>query len=168
MTRLNATSMRAVFSATVLLLLSACVTTLAPSYDKAIVDGLTSTNQQLMEFFAAASAGTKQSTFSTREKTYNNVIGTLDALVIQANARPIPTNKVTEKVNEALTKHGVRVLEGDDAPSATAMAEIAKTMTKMRDTDKKQGVTEFEVRAFKGQVVIYLDQAITYETFLER
>jgi hypothetical protein len=48
------------------------------------------------------------------------------------------------------------------------MEEISKTMTKMRDTDKKQGVTEFEVRAFKGQVVIYLDQAITYETFLER
>jgi hypothetical protein len=38
----------------------------------------------------------------------------------------------------------------------------------MRDVDKKQGVTAFEVAAFKGQVVIYLDQALTYENFLER
>jgi hypothetical protein len=168
MAKLTRTVTRAVFPVTALLFLSACVTTLAPSYDKAIVDGLVSTNQQLMEFFASVSSGTSKDSFDEREGTYNNIIGSLDALVIQANARPIPKNKITEKVNEVLTKRGVQILEGDDAPSASAMEEISKTMTKMRDTDKKQGVTEFEVRAFKGQVVIYLDQAITYETFLER
>lgn len=168
MTELTRTVTGAVFSVTAWLFLSACVTTLAPNYDKAIVDALTSTNQQLMEFFASVSSGTEKDSFDEREQSYNTMIGSLDALVIQANARPIPKNKVTEKVNEVLAKRGVQILESDDAPSASAMTEISKTMTKMRDTDKKQGVTEFEVRAFKGQVVIYLDQAITYETFLER
>lgn len=157
-----------VFSATVMLLLSACITTLAPNYDKAIVDGLVTTNQKLMEFFASTAAGTTKESFAERRKTYNGLIGSMDALVIQAKARPIPKNKITQRVNEVLEKRGIQVLEDDDAPSATALEKISATMVKMRDTDKKQGVTAFEVLAFRGQVVIYLDQAITYESFLER
>jgi hypothetical protein len=141
---------------------------MAPNYDKAIVDGLTSTNTKLMELFASTSSGTSKENFEQREKTYNSLIGSLDALTIQAKARPVPKNKITEKVNEYLTSRGVNVLEGDDAPSATALAKISESIVKMRDTDKKQGVTATEVSAFKGQVVIYLDQAITYESFLER
>lgn len=155
-------------AAAMLLLVSACVTTLAPSYDQAIVDGLGSTSQKLMEFFASTSSGTSASSFDGRASTYNKLIGTLDALAIQARARPIPKNKVTEKVNEVLARRGIDVLDGGDAPSAVAMDKISETMTKMRDVDKKQGVTAFEVKAFKGQVAIYLDQAITYESYLER
>jgi len=158
----------AVLSAFTLLLLSACATTLAPSYDKAIADGLVSTSSEMMEFFASTSAGTTKNGFAKREGTYNNLIGRVDALVIQANARPTPKNSVTEKVNDALAKRGVRILEGDDAPSATALQGISKTLTKMRDTDKKQGITSAEAGLFKGQAVIYLDQAITYESYLER
>ena len=154
------------------LFLSACATTLAPSYDQAIVNGLQSTSQKLMQFFASTTSGTTSGTaraaFDDRQVTYDNIIGSLDALVIQARARPIPKNSVTERVNAALEKRGVRVLDGDDAPSASAMQEISKTMVKMRDTDRKQGVTAFEVLAFRNQVEIYLDQAITYETYLER
>lgn len=168
MTSFTRTSTRAAFSAAVLFLLSACVTTLAPNYDKALVDGLVSTNQRLMEFFAYASAGTSIVNFSKREDTYSTLIGRLDALAIQARARPIPKNSITERVNEALEKRGMQVLQDGDAPSATALEKISETMVKMRDTDRKQGVTAFEVLAFRGQVVIYLDQAITYETFLER
>lgn len=155
-------------SLAVLLFLTACATTLAPNYDKAIVNGLVSTNTKLMEHFASTSSGTTKETFEKREKTYNNLIGSLDALTIQAKARPIPKNKITKKVNEYLTKRGVQILESEDTPSATALEKISETIVKMRDTDKKQGVTPFEISAFKGQVVIYLDQAITYESFIER
>lgn len=154
--------------ATMMLMLSACVANLAPSYDQAIVDGLQSTNKQLMQFFASTSPGTVQATAGERMGTYNQIIGTLDALAIQARARPIPQNDVTEKVNEVLAKRGIDVLDVGDAPSAVAMEKISETMAKMRDVDRKQGVTPFEVKAFRGQVVIYLDQAITYETFLQR
>lgn len=150
------------------LCLMACATTLAPNYDKAIVDGLNVTSAQLMELFAESASGTNPASFSAREKTYNKLIGKLDAMAIQSRARPVPTNKVTDKVNAALEQRGVRLIDGSDVPSATAMEKISATLVKMRDTDQKQGVTPFEVKAFRGQVVIYLDQAITYESFLER
>lgn len=168
MKHLARTSAATGMAAVILLLFSACATTLAPSYDQAIVDGLGSTNRKLMEFFASASFGTNPATYGDREGTYNSMIGTLDALAIQARARPIPKNEITKRVNEALEKRGIDVLDGDDAPSAVAMDKISETMTKMRDVDKKQGVTAFEVKVFKGQVAIYLDQAITYESYLER
>ena len=155
-------------AAAILLLFSACVTTLAPDYDQDIVDGLRSTNQKLMEFFASASPGTSQATAGDRVGSYNQMIGTLDALAIQARARPVLQHDVTAKVNEVLEKRGIDILDSDSAPSAVAMERISETMAKMRDVDKKQGVTAFEVRAFRGQVVIYLDQAITYETYLQR
>lgn len=168
MNYLSVRNTRLAFVAILAVFLSACATTLAPNYDKAIVDGLVSVNQKMMEHFASTSSGTNKSDYDKREKTYNSIIGSIDALAIQAKARPIPKNKITEKVNEILRSRGVEVLEGEDAPSATALEKISETITKMRDTDKKQGVTAFEVKVFKGQVVIYLDQAMTYERFLER
>ena len=154
--------------AVVVSLFSACATTLAPSYDKAIFDSLTQTNTSLMELFSSVSSGTNKSTFDERKDKYNKLVGSLDALVIQARARPIPKNKVTDKVNKYLESRGVNILDGENAPSAIAIEGLSKTIVKMRDTDEKQGVTSFEVSAFKGQVVIYMDQALTYESFLKR
>lgn len=159
---------RLVFVAMIAVFVTACTTTLAPNYDKAIVDGLVSANQKSMEIFASTSSGTSNSDYDKRKKTYNSLIGSIDALAIQAKARPVPKNKITEKVNEYLRSRGVEAIEGEDAPSATALEKISETITKMRDTDKKQGLTAFEVKAFKGLTVIYLDQALTYESFLER
>ncbi len=148
--------------------LTACATTLAPNYDQAVVDGLTSVNQKTMEHFASTSSGTSKRDYEEREKTYNSIIGSIDALAIQAKSRPIPNNKITEKVNEYLLSRGVDILEDEATPSATALEKISEAIVKMRDTDKKQGITAIEVQAFKGLVVIYLDQALTYESFLKR
>ncbi len=152
----------------ILLFAGACATTLAPRYDQVIVDGLTSVNVKLMEHFASVSAGTIKEDYVDRKKTYNNLIGSLEALTIQAKARPMPQNKIIDKVNEFLQKRGVAVLDDGEAPSATALEKITETIVKMRDTDIKQGVTPIEVKVFKSQVAIYLDQAITYENFLKR
>lgn len=152
----------------VLLLASACVTQLAPDYDQALVDRLNSTNEALMEFFASTSQGVNPSAFGERKPSYDSLIGKLDALIIQARSRPIPENSVTEKVNAALEKRGVQILDDGDTPSASALQRISETMVKMRNTDQKQGVTAFEVTAFKGQVSIYMDQAMTYENYLQR
>jgi hypothetical protein len=162
------TRTKAIFPGILLLFLSACTTTLAPPYDQAIMDGLNDANANLMVFFASTTSGTSPQSFDEREERYNTLIGSLDALVIQSRARPMPKNDITEAVNAFLEKRGAPSLVGGEAPSASAIAKISETMTKMRDTDKKQGVTAFEVSAFRGQVVIYLDQALTYETFLKR
>lgn len=168
MRRIPPTTAKAAFSALLLLLATACATTLAPDYDKAIVDRLVAVSEKMMEHFASTTSGTTAATFAKREKTYNEIIGSLDALAIQARARPLPNNKVTQKINEYLRSRGMEVLDGEGAPSAIALEQISKTLAKMRDTDRKQGVTAVEISAFKGQAVIFLDQALTYESFLER
>lgn len=150
-----------------LLVLAGCATQLVPLYDKAIVDGLTRVNVDTMEMMAAASAGTSKETFSQREARYNRIIGNFDALALQAAARPAPANNIPEMVKKMAARRGIAAPE-QVIPSSVAFGEIVKTITKMRDTDRKQGVTVMEVQAFKGQTLIYLDQALTYEAALER
>lgn len=152
------------------LLLSACAVQLAPSYDKSVVEQLNGVNTATMTLLASVANGTKADDFASRSASYTSLIGQLDALAILAGARPMPKNKVNDAINKALEKRGIASMGEDDAtpPSAHAVKKIAETISKMRDTDMKQGITAFEVRAFKGQAAIYLDQAITYENFLQR
>lgn len=149
---------------------AACQSQLAPPYDKAVADGLQEASAESLTLLAAVAAGTSSGTFPSRQADYSRVIGRLEALAISAGARPMPKNKVTDAINLLLEKRGVQALEDDDAtpPSAHAIRKTAETFAKMRETDRKQGITAFEAAAFKGQVQIYLDQAITYENFLQR
>jgi hypothetical protein len=154
----------------IFLVLAGCAAQLAPPYDKAVADGLTQANTEAMILMASVSAGTSPGTFGSREGKYNHLIGSVDALGLLAGARPMPKNKATETINRVLEKRQTQPLADDDAmpPSAHAIRKIAETLTKMRDTDRKQGITAFEARAFRGQVAIFFDQAITYENFLQR
>ena len=157
-----------IFVFALVLIFSGCTIKLAPDYDKELVDNLIVTNTKTMEFFASIVDGTKAENFSKREQTYNKLIGQFDALALQAGARPVPNNDITEKINHHLESRGINVIDDGTGPSATAMQKISETLQKLRSTDKKQGVTRLEVTAFKGQVSIYMDQALTYEQFLER
>lgn len=150
--------------------LSACATKLAPNYDKVVADGLVLVNTEAMTLLANISSGSKANTFSAREEKYNALIGKIEALALQAGARPMPNNKVSGAINRALDKRASQPLSDDEhtPPSAHAIKKIAEAFIMMRGTDRKQGVTETEVMAFKGQIAIYLDQAITYENFLQR
>ncbi len=151
-------------------LLVGCATQLAPPYDKAVVDGLNAANTEAMTLLAEVSNGTSKDTFAKREEKYNALIGKLEALSVSAGARPMPTNKATDLINRSLEKRGAPPLQDDDAtpPSAHAIRRIAETFAKMRDTDMKSGLNPQLVSAFKGQISIYFDQAITYENFLKR
>lgn len=149
-------------------ILSACVTRLAPNYDQAVVSGLIAVNQKTMELFAASAGGTNGETFEQRESSYNFLIGYVDALAIQAQARPVPKNDVTERVNEQLRQRGVEVLAEDEIPSVSSLAQLSRTLAKMRQVDQKQGLTSLEVQAFKNTAAICMDQALTYESYLER
>jgi len=148
--------------------LSACSTTLAPSYDKALFDGVTEVNTKIMELFASLSSGTIANTFSKRENTYNSIIGKVDALALQSNARPIPENRFTKKVNLHLESRGRIKLPDDEIPSVASLEEISKNLNKMKEKDKKDGLKPGAVKAFKNAVIISIDQALTYEAFLDR
>lgn len=150
--------------------ITGCAIQLVPPYDKVVADGLTQVNTEAMTLLATVSSGTKAETFSAREEKYNTLIGKVEALALQAGARPMPKNKVSDAINRALDKRASQQLTDDDStpPSAYAIKKVAETFIKLRDTDRKQGITSTEALAFKGQVIIYLDQATTYENFLQR
>ena len=151
-------------------LLSGCAISLAPSYDKDVVAALASSNVACMTLFATTATGTQAADFANRANSYASLIGQLDALAIQAGARPIPKNKVSETINQMLAKRGVDTVSDDSTsvPSATALKKISEVIAKMRDVDQKQGLQALEVRLFKNSATLYFDQAITYENFLQR
>jgi len=150
---------------------SNCSTNLAPKYDQAILNGINATTKEMMELFSSVAQGGSSSDFSKREQKYNSIIGSIQALKIQLNARPMPNNKmlkkIREKVNEALTKRGLKEIS-DEVPSLGALNEIEKNIINMRETDKAEGLKQLAVDAYKGGIVLYLDQFITYENFLKR
>lgn len=148
-------------------LLSGCEATLAPAYDQAIVEKVTASSDLAMRFFAEVDGGTERESFTVREPVYNILIGAFESLEIQARARPIPKNVALDKINEMLAAKGSSNVTGD-YPSAFAFEKIAETFKKMKETDKQNGIKPIALQAFKGQVEIYLDQAITYESFLKR
>ncbi len=152
------------------LLLTGCAIQLAPNYDKDVVAALANSNVACMTLFASAATGTKASDFASRANSYASLIGQLDALAIQAGARPVPKNKVSEAINQMLAKRGVEAVsdDGNSIPSAAALKKISDLITKMRDVDQKQGLQATEVRLFKNSATLYFDQAITYENFLQR
>lgn len=157
-----------------LFFLTNCTVSLAPKFDQGIVDNLSSASAQVFHLLAETSSGTMPAEFPLRAEKYNSLLGTLEALQLQINARPVPDNKTIDKIiakaNERLTKRGISNLTsvGGIAPSATALEQIIINLTKMRDTDQKQGLKPLEVQLFKGNMQLYLDQALTYEKFLNQ
>ena len=144
-----------------------CKATLAPAYDQAIVEKVTHNSELAMRFFAVVDSGTNRESFSLREPIYNDLIGAFESLELQAKARPVPENIALEKINELLQAKGSDAVSGE-YPSAFAFGKIAETFHKMKETDREKGLKPLALQAFKGQVEIFLDQAITYESFLKR
>lgn len=152
---------------TITLFICGCKTLLAPEYDKAIVESINKTSEETMSFLSQKDEGTSSIDYTTREQKYNELIGSYDALKIKARARPIPSNSSLEKINELLGKRGTNPIS-EDYPSAYAFEKISETIKKMKSTDKNQGINKTAFNLFKGQIEVFLDQAITYESFLKR
>lgn len=150
--------------------LLACSMPLVPPYDRAVSEALNAANTETMTLFASINPSVQKYDFATRSERYAQVIGKLDALALSANARPVPKNPTVDKLNAALDKLIPASANADDVriPSVFAIRKISEAITKMRDTDMKQGLTAYEVIAFKQEVSIYFDQALTYENFLQR
>lgn len=155
-------------------LFSSCAVSLAPKFDQGIVDNLSATSTDIFQLLAGVSEGTNSSDFNQREEKYNNLIGKIEALELQIKARPLPKNKkiekIIEKANNRLSerKVGALITIGDTAPSATALEQIVKNLEQMKTTDKTNGLKPGAVAVFKGFIELYLDQALTYERFLNK
>lgn len=147
-----------------------CAAQLAPPYDADIVTGINAVSVDALTLFSSTTKGTDASSYKERSEKYSALIGKLEAAEMLAGARPMPQSKIVQKVNAALATKGLATLTDDPAtiPSVPVLGKLRETISKMRETDEKQGVTATEVEAFKGQAKIYIDQALTYEKFLQR
>lgn len=151
------------------LLLVGCTATLAPPYDKSLVDGLEKSSTEVMTFFASVTGGTQPENFSQRKAAYVKLIGHFDALALQSRTRAVPPdNQAIRKTSEYIGISGPQIPEDSEIPSATALTRISEAFTHMRDTDQKQGLTPTEVQRYKDNVSGYLVSALFYERFLKR
>ncbi|MFT6254463.1 MAG: hypothetical protein ACJATV_000712, partial [Granulosicoccus sp.] len=85
-------------------------------------------------------------------------------------ARPLPKNAVIKKVNAYLSSRGLSAINSDEnsAPSAYALQQVSNQLVKMKQVDCQSGLTKNVVALFKNAVTTSMDQAITYESFLNR
>jgi hypothetical protein len=163
----------AILFLTTIVITTSCAVSLAPRFDQGIIDNLSTTSTEVFQLLSEVSAGTTNSDFEKREEEYDQVIGKLDALALQINARPVPDNKTVDKIiakaNSSLQKKGTTLISvNQTAPSATALKNVTANVTKMKQTDKLQGITATEALAFKNNIELFLDQALTYERYLNK
>ena len=100
---------RAAAAILILTAVAACTTRLAPAYDQTIVDGLAAANKDTQTLFASIGSEATKETFPSRKDSYDHIVGSLNALVIQAKARPSPDVSLTD-VNAALAHAGLSLI----------------------------------------------------------
>jgi hypothetical protein len=149
--------------------LAGCALRLAPNYDRSIVDGLARANEEAMTLFASLVSGAPKDTFARREQIYDELIGRFDALRLQAQVRPAPqTSAPAALIFGNNPQAQQRIADAAAAPTADILATLIRTMTMMRETDRKQGLQPIVVQTFKREFEISMQQALTYEKALER
>ena len=149
------------------LIMAGCVQ-LAPKYDAKLYSDLTNVNAELLGFFSSVSMGTDKNSFSDRAGNYHSLIGKIDALAMQSGTRPMPDSKAIKKINEYLSSQDKTVLFDSKPPSVYSLQEISDNLNRMKKQDEDSGLKPGAVALFKNAVVISMDQALTYESFLNR
>ncbi|GAA5445094.1 hypothetical protein Misp06_03287 [Microbulbifer sp. NBRC 101763] len=149
------------------ILVSSC-TQLAPRYDAELYSGLTEVNAELMQFFSSVSHGTNKGSYSERSQNYHSLIGKIDALAMQSNTRPVPGKVTLRKINNYLDSTNSNISFESAPPSVASLEKISSSLNRMRKEDEDKGLRATAVALFKNEVVISMDQALTYESFLNR
>jgi hypothetical protein len=152
---------------------SGCALRLAPNYDKDIFDGLSKANELAMTQFAAVTPGTH---FADREKGYIAVIGKLDSVRLEAEARPNPkipavADKIAKSIAASvdLQSNDLTQAEIDDlagAPTPELAKEMIAGFQLMRDTDRIGKLSAPVAARFKSEFEIYMFIALNYEKAL--
>ena len=160
---------RGLLPALVLLSLAGCLTQLAPDYDKAIVDGITSVDEEALTLFATVEAGTKSGSFAERKESYDKVIGKLDSLRLLVSTRPIPAR---HNAAVAIVKQlpGAENIDPADfsAPTFHFVEHMSAIVTEMRDRDKRIGLRTEIVDLYRSEFEFEMVNTLTYEKALQR
>lgn len=148
---------------------ASCKAQLAPHYDKAVAQGVRDISTLTLEFFSSSDGGLLYENIETSNKSYSRIIGLTESVIVQSNTRPIPDNKAIKKINQQLAKKGLNLLDvSKELPSTEALRNVLKQINKLKETQGIRDVSALEIRTFKGNILISLDQALTYENYLKR
>jgi hypothetical protein len=121
-----------------------------------------------MVLFASVSSSTPDG-YAGRASAYNALIGKFDALRLQSQARPTPRPFVFQVFGiGADPRTAPKDLALLDAPTPKILQTVVDTLTRMRDTDRRHGLTAAVAQGFKNSYEISMDQVLTYEKALER
>ena len=157
------------------LILSGCQTQLAPAFDQSLVDQLIAADKKTLVLFSSVSDGSEAAEFSKFSGTYDDLVGTFGSLQNRALARATPP--LAKKLADQLSKFDILKAicggaEGDPGScvnsSPSAIAEVVKTLSKMREIHKAKGLKKDIVKLFKGGYAISINQAMTVEAALKR
>jgi hypothetical protein len=153
------------------LLVAACAARLAPPYDPSLVGGLAAANKDALTLFAKVANGVSPGSFPQRSDDYDEAIGAFDALRLEAAARPVPQSRLSARLaGRAGTGAGVEV---DDIarlsnPTPEFLTQVVAILTRMRDTDRRRGLSPVFVTGFKNDYEIAIEQALVFEKALQR
>jgi hypothetical protein len=151
-----------------LFLASACTTQIGPSYDPNLYEKIANENTEILKFFATVSQGTSKQDFTSRARQYDEAIGTLDALAMEADARPMPSDGVTSWIRKQLADRQLTVKSDGRPASVIALEEASRTIRTMREADRESAMNPFVVEAYRNQTAFMMKVALAYENYLNR
>lgn len=160
---------RALVTVLIAFALSGCLTQLAPDYDQAIVDSVTSANEEAMTLFATVGVGTKAGDFSKRQGDYDRVIGKLESLRLLVSTRPTPPRHAAAIAAIKRLPGAADIDPGEFlAPTLHFVEHMATIVTEMRDRDRRIGLRSEIVALYKSDFEFEMVNTLTYEKALRR
>jgi hypothetical protein len=126
-----------------------------------------------MTLFASMPSGAPKATYAKRDTAYNTIIGNLDAvrLQIQARLNPSPPAIVAAVMARPATSSSA-IADAQkamtDVPSLGSVETMKHTMDVMRNTDSRRGLSPMLVDGFRRRFEISMEQALVYEKALNR
>lgn len=169
---------RFLFSFLSLVLLCSCTVSLFPEFDSKIVEKIEKTNDRAQVLFATVERGSSASEFASLEPTYNEVLGSLSAVLLQVQARPQP--EISERLISRIVGRG-RIQDfcrenedmAADDPRACflivtpfALSEARESISEMRNAHERLGLGPVLAANFINLFNTSIEQALTVEAAL--
>jgi hypothetical protein len=155
----------------VALVLAGCGIRLAPNYDRDIIDGLARTNEDALTLFASVANGAPPGSYPRRVDAYNALQGKLESVGAMVKARGTPQPPATGVALLGVVgvqnaqQQADQYMQPSTGPNIEAMIRIVNLM---RNDDSRGKLSALSVMTLKNNFSAEMNQALTYEKFLNR
>jgi hypothetical protein len=153
----------------VLALLSACTMSLVPQYQQSLVDGINAANTKALTLFASVAEGSPKSDYGKYAATYDQLIGSFNALAVSAASRPVPALAAKFLAGQlktvCATATNAAACVNSTSDKLTAAAE---DFVEMKHQHAYGGLTPTVLIPIKTDYDFSILQALTIENALKR